>query len=161
MTVFTAWKFDTPDGAATAAEHIAQAVTAGRLCVIDQVVVTWPQARERATVTHRHHGRVPGAAWGAFWGLLLGGTLLGPVWAIGAGAAIGALGRGDTSVGLAMDELETLRTQVVPGTSALLLVSEGGDVELAATLLDGLGVALVRTDLADEDCDRLLAELRR
>jgi uncharacterized membrane protein len=97
-----------------------------------------------------------GGGWGAFWGLLLGGLFLVPVFGAAVGAAVGALAKATGGVGISKDQLETIRSQVTEGTSALFLITEEGDLDRVGERFHGAHMKLVDTNLTDEERKLLL-----
>jgi uncharacterized membrane protein/uncharacterized BrkB/YihY/UPF0761 family membrane protein len=124
-TTLTVWRFPTPGGAHAATPTLADLQRRGVLAVHEAAVVSWedgagePRTRPLAEVTGA------GALSGAFWGLLFGVVFFVPVLAAAAGAAVGALGESLSSVGLDEERAAAVRREVVPGTSALFVVSIG------------------------------------
>ena len=116
---FTVWMFDDPDGASAAAATLEGAQPERLVKVVDHAVVTWPVGADRPTTKHGRDDLRCGAGWGALWGLLAGALFAVPVIAGLAGAAIGAISRATEGMGIIKEQLETIRTQLTEGTSAL------------------------------------------
>jgi uncharacterized membrane protein len=158
MTTFTVWKFDSPDGAQHASEQLKDAQAEQLVKVLDHAVVTWPQG---ASKPEMHHGRDTvwhGAGWGALWGLLAGTLFLVPVIGGVAGAAIGALSKATEGAGISKEQLETIRTQITEGTSALFLVTDEGNLDRLGERFHGFGEhsKLIDTNLTDGEREILL-----
>lgn len=117
MNTVSIWRFDTSDGAESALRALERLQTRRVVTIDDAAVVVWPAD------THRPHGYQAGtvagtvALSGAFWGLLIGLLWLLPLAGPVAGAA--TLDR----VGLPDEFLTQVRNRVIPGTSALFLLS--------------------------------------
>jgi uncharacterized membrane protein len=156
MTMFTVWKFDSPEGAAEAASILKSAASDGLITVVDHAVVSWPVGQTRPTTKHAHDDELRGGGWGAFWGLLLGGLFLLPVVGAAAGAAIGALAKHTEAVGISRTQLETIREQVTSGTSALFAVTQDGDTDRVGERFNGLHGTLIATNLTDAERSTLL-----
>ena len=156
MTMFTVWKFDSPEGAGEAASILKRAESDGLITVIDHAVVSWPVGRGTPTTKHTHEDELRGGGWGAFWGLLLGGLFLVPVVGAAAGAAIGALAKHTEAVGISGTQLETIREQVTVGTSALFAVTQDGDTDRVGERFNGLHATLIATNLTDAERSTLL-----
>ena len=94
-------------------------------------------------VTHRTAGS---AGRGAFWGALVGTLVLAPVVGAavgaGAGAVVDRLRRG-------LDDatIERLRTLLVPGTSALFVLSSDAQPEAVRRVLAGSEATLVHAEV--------------
>jgi uncharacterized membrane protein len=161
MTTFSVWKFDEPAGAAEAERLVREAASDGLVTVVDHAVVEWPHGAGRPTTRYGGDDEVRReAGWGALWGLLFGALFALPLLGVAAGAGIGALHKAMGRVGITSEQLDTLRWQIVEGTSALFLVTEGADLERLGERLRGIHWVLVDTDLTDVEQARLLGELR-
>jgi uncharacterized membrane protein len=156
MTAFTVWKFDTPDGAGRAASLLEGAAEDGLIKIMDHAVVTWPVGARRPETKHKHDSTWRGGGWGAFWGLLLGGLFLVPVFGAAAGAAIGAVSKATGGLGISKDQLETIQREVTEGTSALFVVTDEGDLDRVGERFHGAHMKLVDTNLTEEERKLLL-----
>jgi uncharacterized membrane protein len=156
MTTFTVWKFDDPEGAAKAASIVKNAEGDGLVKIYDHAIVEWPQGEDRPKTSESNQDAAKGAGWGAFWGLMIGTLFLLPVVGAAAGAAVGGLSRALSSVGIKHEDLEKLRREITPGTSALFLVTERGDFDRLAERFHGVKATLVSTNLTEGERDQLL-----
>jgi len=156
MTTFTVWKFDDPDGADRAVSMLKSAAADGLVKIHDHAVVTWPAGAPRPTMKHSHDGVRHGTAWGALWGVLLGALFFVPVIGGVAGAAVGALSKATEGTGITKEQLETIRTGVTEGTSALFVVTEAGNLDRLGERLRGMHNTLVTTNLTEAERDVLL-----
>jgi uncharacterized membrane protein len=68
-----------------------------------------------------------------------------------AGAAIGAISKATQDAGISKEQLETIRTQITEGTSALFAVTEEADLDRLGERLSGMGSTLVATNLTDAE----------
>ena len=73
-----------------------------------------------------------------------------------AGAAIGAISKATEGTGITKDQLESIRTQVTEGTSALFVVTEQGDLDRLGERFHGLHNKLIATNLTDAERSVLL-----
>src|SRR4051812_37681129 len=156
MTAFTVWKFDSPDGAEHAAKVIKQAEAEKLLKLHDHAVVSWPEGASRPDTHHGHDDQWHGSAWGAFWGVLLGALFFVPVLGAAAGAGAGALAKSMQGVGIDKQQLDTIRTQVTEGTSALFLVTEEADLDRLGERFGHGHSQLIATNLTDAERALLL-----
>lgn len=156
MTTFTVWKFDEPDGADRAASILENAAADGLVKIHDHATVAWPVGVSRPNTKHGHEETMRGAGWGALWGLLLGTLFFVPVVGGVVGAAIGAISKATEGTGITKDQLETIRTQVTEGTSALFVVTEEGDLDRLGERFHGMHSTLVATNLTDAERSVLL-----
>lgn len=151
MTAFTVWKFDDPAGAAQAEQLLKAAAKQDLITVVDHAVVTWPEGAEQPETRHSKKAGRKGAGWGAVWGLLGGTLFLLPVLGAAFGAGIGALAKTLEGTGIAKDDLERIRQEVVPGTSALFVVSENADLDRLGESLRLRDSTLISTNLTDAE----------
>jgi uncharacterized membrane protein len=158
MTTFTVWKFDSPDGAQQAAGQLESAQSDGLVKLLDHAVVTWPLGEKQPQTQHGHDGVWRGAGWGALWGLVAGTLFLIPVIGGVAGAAIGAVSKATEDSGITKDQLETIRTEITEGTSALFLVTDAGNLDRLGERFHGFGEhsRLIETNLTEGEREVLL-----
>ena len=129
MAAFTVWKFEDPAGADRAASILENAASDGVVKIVDHAVLSWPAGESRPTLKHGHEGTKHTAGWGALWGLLAGTLFMVPLVGAAAGAAIGAISKATEGMGITKEQLETIRSQVTEGTSALFVVTEEGNLD--------------------------------
>jgi uncharacterized membrane protein len=151
MTTFTVWKFDEPDRAEQTAGILRHAAADGLVKVVDYAVVTWPKGAAAPVTHHEHESTWRHTGWGAFWGIVIGGLFLVPVIGGAVGAGLGALTKATEGTGIDREQLETIRTEVTEGTSALFLVTEHGNLDRLAERFHGLNKKLIATNLTDEE----------
>jgi uncharacterized membrane protein len=156
MTTFTVWKFATQDGAEQASSIVKDAEADRLVKVLDHAVVSWPQGASHPTTKHSHDENVRGAGWGALWGLLGGALFFVPLIGGAIGAAVGALAKSTDGTGITKQDLETIRTEVTEGTSALFLVTDEGDLDRLGDRLHGLDKKLIHTNLTEAERSVLL-----
>lgn len=156
MTTFTVWKFDSPEGALRADLIIKQAEAEGLVKIVDHAVVTWPEGEPRPSTHEKHEATWRRSGWGALWGLLIGTLFFVPLIGGAVGAAIGAISKATEGTGITKDQLETIRTEVTEGTSALFLVTDHGDLDRLGERFHGLHKRLVATNLTDAERDVLM-----
>jgi len=155
MTAFTVWKYDDPDSAGRAAEALSNAAKDGVVKVMDHAVVSWPVGAEHPTTHHGHNETMRGGGWGALWGLVVGTLFFVPVVGGVAGAAIGAISKATQDAGITREQLETIRTQITEGTSALFAVTEGADLDRLGERVK-MDSTLIATNLTDSEREVLI-----
>ncbi|MGV8966897.1 MAG: DUF1269 domain-containing protein [Cellulomonas sp.] len=148
MTTFTVWKYETPEAAQSASDILRKAASEGLVKVVDHAVVSWPVGATKPTVKQPHDDERRGAGWGALWGVLLGSLFFVPLLGAAAGAALGAVNKSMEGVGINKEQFETLKKEVVPGTSALFVVTTDGDLDRVAERFHGLHSTLVTSNLS-------------
>jgi uncharacterized membrane protein len=151
MTTFTVWKFDDPDGAEQAKTALRAAEEDGLVKVVDHAVVSWPEGADRPDTEGGHDDMRKGTVWGGFLGVLIGMLFFIPVFGAVTGAAIGAAVKAMDGTGIGKEELERIRSEVTPGTSALFIVTENANFDRLAERLHGMNWRLVSTNLTDEE----------
>ncbi|PWK47148.1 putative membrane protein [Actinoplanes xinjiangensis] len=156
MTTFTVWKFDEPERAERAAYILKHAEAEGLVKVVDHAVVTWPYGAATPETHHENESSRRHTGWGAFWGVIVGGLFLVPIAGAAVGAGIGALVRATEGTGIDRDQLETIRTEITEGTSALFLVTDHGDLDRLGERLHGMHKRLIATNLTDGEREILL-----
>ncbi|MDQ7991815.1 MAG: DUF1269 domain-containing protein [Propionicimonas sp.] len=156
MTAFTVWKFDDPDGAAQAAKNLEIAARDGLVTLVDHAVVSWPEGADQPDTRQVRDDRRKGAGWGTLWGLLGGALFTIPVIGAVVGAGIGALVKATEGTGITKDDLERIRLEIVPGTSALFLVTEDADFDRLGERIRMRNSPLISTNLTDEEKKILL-----
>src|SRR4051794_6370551 len=160
MTTFTVWKFDDPEGAARAADILENVEGDGLIKVLDHAVVSWPVGKPRPSLKQSHDLAWRDVGWGAFWGVLVGGLFFLPVLGAAAGAGVGAAVQATSGVGIDKEHLEKIRTELTEGTSALMVVSDQGDLDRVAEHFHGMHWTLVDTNLTDAERRGLLHSFR-
>jgi uncharacterized membrane protein len=151
MSTFTVWKFDDPDGAERMMKVLKDAEADGLVKVDDHAVVSWPLGATQPSTKHGHDETWKGAGWGGVWGLVIGALFFMPVIGGLAGAAIGAISKATEDAGITKEQLETIRTEVTEGTSALFLATEQGDLDRLGERFHGLHNKLIATNLTDAE----------
>jgi uncharacterized membrane protein len=156
MTAFTVWKFNDPEGAARAASSLKAAEADGLVRVVDHALLSWPEGAETPELKHQQDSTKRGAGWGALWGILGGALFMIPIAGAVIGAGIGALAKATDGTGITKDDLERIRTEVVPGTSALFMVTEEANLDRLGERFHGRDATLISTNLTDAERQILL-----
>jgi uncharacterized membrane protein len=156
MTTFTVWKFGDADGAERAEATLKTAAGEGLVKIVDHAVLTWPEDAEKPDLKHAHDSGKRGAGWGALWGVLGGALFAVPVVGLAVGAGIGALAKSTDGTGLTKEDMERIRTEVTPGTSALFLVTEDANMDRLGERFRGHDTKLISTNLTEAEREVLL-----
>ncbi len=151
MAAFTVWKFDDLGGAEHAAQSLKDCEREGIVKILDYAVVTWPVGAARPETDRHNEEKWRGTGWGALWGVLVGALFFVPVIGGVAGAAIGAIAKMTADAGITKEQLERIRTQVTPGTSALFVVTEEGDLDRVGERFHQMNSKLIATNLTDAE----------
>jgi uncharacterized membrane protein len=156
MTTFTVWGFDHPDGAAQAESVLKAAQNDGLIKIIDEVVVSWPEGASKPETTATHEDKRRGTGWGAFLGAFVGMLFFAPVIGAAVGAGIGRAVKSHEGTSISKEDVEKIRAQITPGTSALFIVTDHGNLERLGERFHGLGQKLITTNLTDAERGALL-----
>jgi len=156
MANFTVWKFDDPGAADRAFKALKGGEADGLVKVVDHAVVSWPEGAKKPDTRGSHDDTAKATGWGAVWGLLLGALFFLPVLGAAAGAVIAGITRSLSDVGITAKDIERMKKEIVPGTSALFVVTEPIDPDRLGERLHGIDATLVSTNLTDEERKILL-----
>jgi uncharacterized membrane protein len=151
MATLSAWKFDTPDGAANA-EAILVGLSKQELITIhDAATVEWLPGKKKPKTRQLSSLTGAGALGGAFWGLLFGILFFVPILGLAVGAAAGALGGSLADAGISDDFIRSVKAKVTPGTSALFLLSSDAVIDKVREAFHGVQAELIHTNLSNEE----------
>jgi uncharacterized membrane protein len=123
----------------------------GLVKIVDHAVLSWAEGADKPELEHKHDSAKRGAGWGALWGILGGALFLVPVAGALIGAGIGALAKATDGTGITKEDLERIRTEVVPGTSALFMVTEDADLDRLGERFRGRDATLISTNLTEAE----------
>lgn len=151
MTTFSVWKFDDPDGADRAMEILKGAEGDGIVKVLDHARVRWPADADRPESKLGHDEKLRGSVWGGFLGVVIGMLFFVPILGGVVGAAIGAAAKTMAGTGIGKDQLERIRAEVTPGTSALFIVTDEGDLDRLGERFHQMNWKLISTNLTAEE----------
>ena len=151
MTTFTVWKFEDPEGAGRVESALTAAASDGLVKIVDHAVMTWAEGDDKPTIHHSHDDPKRGAAWGALWGILGGALFMVPVAGVVLGAWIGALAKATAGTGITKEDLERIRTEIVPGSSALFMVTEDADLDRLGERVHARDATLISTNLTEAE----------
>jgi len=151
MATLTAWKFDTPEGAAQAESILTGLSKEELITIIDAAVVEWQPGKKKPKTRQLNNLAGAGALGGAFWGLLFGILFFVPLLGLAVGAAAGALGGSLADAGIDDDFIDAVKAKVTPGTSALFLLSSDAVLDKVREAFTGVHAELIRTNLSNED----------
>jgi uncharacterized membrane protein len=151
MTAFTVWKFEDPEGAARAETLLRAAAADGVVTILDHAVMSWPAGADQPEIQQKHDSPKRGAAWGALWGILGGALFAIPVAGAVIGAGIGALAKATEGTGITKEDLQRIRTEITPGTSALFMVTEDANLDRLGERLHVLDTTLIHTNLTEAE----------
>ena len=147
-TTFVAWVFPTPLAVDAAELRVKSFEQQHRMTVGESATVMWLQGEKQPKIV-RHTSTAHAAGKGAVWGGILGGILGGPVGGAVAGAAVAGAASRMRRAQLPAEVLASVRDEMRPGRSALLvLLEKPGDDVIAAVSGQEKGVTVLRAELA-------------
>ncbi|HLU42178.1 MAG TPA: DUF1269 domain-containing protein [Microthrixaceae bacterium] len=155
MATLTVWKFHTPDGAERAEHTLVRLAKEGLITLDDAAVVSWPPGKKGPKTRQLRSMEGEGALGGAFWGLLFGLIFFVPILGMAVGAAAGAFGGALADVGIDDDFIESLRSRIEPGTSALFVMSSDAVVDKVLPELRELDPELLHSNLTTQQETKL------
>ncbi len=160
MATLTALKFETADGAQQGLNLMESLQKQGLIQLQDGAIVTWPQGKKKPKTEQLHSMGGVGALSGAFWGMLFGLLFFIPFLGLAIGAAIGGLMGHFADYGIDDNFINSVRSQVTEGTSALFLLTDKAVQDRVIEALKGLPpFKIISTNLSKEQEDQLRAEL--
>jgi len=129
----------------------------GLINLHDAAIVTWPADKKKPKTKQLSDLSGVGAMSGAFWGLLFGLIFFVPIFGMVVGAALGALTGSMADVGISDDFIQSVRSKVTPGTSALFLMTSDAVKDRVFEAMKQLNFEIVASNLSKEEEDKLRA----
>jgi uncharacterized membrane protein len=157
VVTLTVWRFDAPDGVDEVLPQLTLLTGNGGSKLDDAAAVTWPRGHRKPTVRSLGDLAGVGVLWGGAWGILLGLIFLVPIAGPAFGAAAGAFAGGLWALGIDDTFVKRVREVVVPGTSALFLLSTTAVADRLLAELGDVGAQVIRSELSPEHEHRLRA----
>jgi uncharacterized membrane protein len=158
MATLTALRFPTAQGAETLLTTLETLQKQQLIQVEDGAIVTWPAEAKKPKTKQLHNLTGAGAMGGAFWGMLFGLLFFVPFFGLAIGAAMGALAGHFSHYGIDEDFINSVRSKITPGTSALFLLTSGAVVDRVAAAVKGQQFEIIQTNLSKEQEDQLRAD---
>ena len=120
------------------------------ITIHDGAYVTWPTGASKPKTEQLRSMTGVGALGGAFWGMLFGLLFFVPFFGLAVGAAIGALAGHFANYGIDNDFIESVRSKITPGTSALFLLTSGAVIDKVAEAVKDIPFEIIQTNLSKE-----------
>jgi len=117
------------------------------LIEMEDAVIAVKQANGRVKLNQIFHPAAAGAAYGGFWGLLVGFIFLMPLAGVALGAASGALGGALTDVGINDRFMKEVAATIHSGNAALFLLIRKMTADKVLADLKGIGGKVLQTSL--------------
>ena len=155
MATLSVLKFDTVDGAKNALSTVQTLAKQQVIDLYDAAYVDWKPGKKKPKTHQLHSMAGEGAGWGALWGLLFGLIFFVPVLGAAVGAGLGALFGSMNDVGIDDDFIESVRSEVTEGTSALFLLTGEETEDKVVDAMKQYDFEVISTNLSKEDEARL------
>lgn len=120
------------------------------ITVVDGAIVSWPAGAKKPKTEQLRNMTGVGALGGAFWGMLFGLLFFVPFFGLAVGAAMGALAGHFAHYGIDDDFINSVRSQITPGTSALFLLTSGAVLDKVAEGVKDIQFEIIQTNLSKE-----------
>ena len=124
----TAWRFPDTEGADSAVVRLKQLDSKDLINLMDIAVLRWPEYAEQPTTTEHVHQQ---------------------------GSKVASLVRRLQHPVIDGSMIESVKGDLRPGTSAVVLLSSGAEIDAVVKAFEGQPIELIRSDLSVPDQDRL------
>jgi uncharacterized membrane protein len=155
MATLTAWAFPGAGDADAAVEKLKQLQAQQLVKIQDAAVVSWQPGAKKPKTRQLNNLAGAGALGGAFWGMLFGLLFFIPLLGAAMGAAIGALTGSMTDIGIDDGFINGVKQRVVPGTSALFLLTSDTVVDRVKEEMSGTKAELIASNLSADQEQKL------
>jgi|SRR5947208_11102733 len=143
-------KFPTAEGAQMMLGRLESLQKQQLITVNDGAIITWPAGASKPKTKQLTDMTGVGALGGAFWGMLFGLLFFVPFFGLAVGAAMGALAGHFAHYGIDDDFINSVRSQITPGTSALFLLTSGAVLDKVAEGVKDIQFEIIQTNLSKE-----------
>ena len=150
MATLTVFKFPTPEGAEQTLSKLQDLQKQQLITILDAAIVTWPADKKKPRTRQLYNLAGAGALTGAFWGMLFGLIFLMPFVGAMIGAATGAISGSFADIGIDDKFIKEVQQKVVPGTSALFLMSANEVVDRIQSELGDVNAELIASNLSTD-----------
>lgn len=155
MASLTVLKFENVGTAEEALGTLASLSKQKLITIHDAAVVSWEEGKKKPKTRQANNLTAGGALSGAFWGWLFGLLFFVPLLGMAVGAAMGALSGSLADVGIDDDFIDSVKSQVTPGTSALFLLASDAVLDRIKEPMSAYQFEIIATNLSSEQEDRL------
>jgi uncharacterized membrane protein len=143
-------KFPTAEGAQIMLGRLESLQKQQLITVNDGAIITWPAGASKPKTKQLTDMTGVGALGGAFWGMLFGLLFFVPFFGLAVGAAMGALAGHFAHYGIDDDFINSVRSKITPGTSALFLLTSGAVLDKVADAVKDIQFEIIQTNLSKE-----------
>ena len=143
-------KFPAAEGAQVMLGRLEALQKQQLITVVDGAIVSWPAGAKKPKTEQLRNMTGVGALGGAFWGMLFGLLFFVPFFGLAVGAAMGALAGHFAHYGIDDDFINSVRSQITPGTSALFLLTSGAVLDKVVEGVKDIQFQIIQTNLSKE-----------
>src|SRR5437764_9976208 len=151
-------KFPTAEGAQIMLGRLESLQKQQLITVVDGAIVSWRAGASKPKTEQLRNLTGVGALGGAFWGMLFGLLFFVPFFGLAIGAAMGAIASHFAHYGIDEDFINSVRSKITPGSSALFLLTSGAVLDKVAAAVKGQQFEIIQTNLSKEQEDQLRAD---
>jgi uncharacterized membrane protein len=143
-------KFPNAEGAQLMLSRLEALQKQQLITIVDGAIVSWAAGASKPKTDQLRNLTGIGALGGAFWGMLFGLLFFVPFFGLAVGAAIGALAGHFAHYGIDDDFINSVRSKITPGTSALFLLTSGAVIDRVAEGVKDIPFEIIQTNLSKE-----------
>src|SRR5438128_11911739 len=143
-------KFPTAEGAQIMLGRLESLQKQQLITVVDGAIVSWRAGAKKPKTEQLRNLTGVGALGGAFWGMLFGLLFFVPFFGLAVGATMGALAGHFAHYGIDEDFINSVRSKITPGTSALFLLTSGAVLDKVADAVKDIQFEIIQTNLSKE-----------
>ncbi|HEY6407236.1 MAG TPA: DUF1269 domain-containing protein [Ktedonobacteraceae bacterium] len=143
-------KFPTAEGAQIMLGRLDSLQKQQLITVNDGTIITWPAGASKPKTQQLRDMTGAGALGGAFWGMLIGLLFFVPIFGLAVGATMGALAGHFARYGIDEDFINSVRSKITPGTSALFLLTSGAVLDRVVEAVKDIQFEIIQTNLSKE-----------
>lgn len=155
MATLSALKFDSPDGAVEMLGTLELLQRKQLIEIQDAAMVTWRHKVKKPITRRLDAYRGIRTLSGVFWGLLFGEMFFIPLSGAAGDAVVRVLAGYLQHCGIDEEFIKTARARVMPGTSALFLLTGSAVVDPMAAAVQGIRFEIIQTDVSQEGEEKL------
>jgi len=158
MATLSVLKFGSTDAADKGLALVKDLQKQALIKLQDAAVVTWPEGAKKPKTRQLYDVTGAAALDGAFWGMLFGLIFFVPFFGAVVGGLMGALAGHFTDYGIDENFIKDVRSKIIPGSSALFLLTSDAVVDRVVEAMKTLPkFEIVATNLPKEQEEKLRA----
>lgn len=155
MATMSVVKFYSADGAEKGLEQLKDMQTRGLIRIHDGAILRWNQGESKPRTEQLTSLTGLAALSGAFWGMLFGLIFFVPLFGAAVGATVGALSGHFAKLGIDENFINSVKSKIYPGNSALFLLTSDGVRDRIAEEVKGMEFEIISTNLSRQEEEKL------